>query len=480
MRSIYTVLCCMFLLSCKKFIQVEPDNQQIVASQAFSSDETAVSAISGVYHDMISTNSFANGSASSILQLAGLSADELIPYSEADADKQAIQFLHNAIRTDNELLYNPMWSSLYKTIYQCNAILSALPQSDKVSASVKEQVLGEAKFVRAFCHFYLTGLFKDVPLITTTSYTDNAKVSPSTQEQVYAQILKDLLEAKDQIAENYMASGWMVERVRPNRSTVHALLARTYLYMGNWADAARSAELVINNNTLYQLQPDPGAVFTAASTEAIWQLKPVLPGYNTMEGYSFVVTGDAPAPANYILRPALIHAFEAGDLRKDNWVGVFGDGYYPYKYKVHSGDFVSEYSMILRLSEQYLIAAEARIRDNDIAGGIAHLNTLRSYRRAEPSIAVPDPLPVLDTDMTEAQAMMAVEKERHVELFTEWGHRWFDLKRWPSVTTAGETRADDVLKPLKGANWQKTDILYPFPKREVDMNPRLRPQKDGY
>jgi len=75
------------------------------------------------------------------------------------------------------------------------------------------------------------------------------------------------------------------------------------------------------------------------------------------------------------------------------------------------------------------------------------------------------------TANNQAALIDAVIHERQVELFTEWGHRWLDLKR--------TNRADAVLGILKGSNWQSTDILYPIPQSEIQNNLNII-QNPGY
>jgi hypothetical protein len=78
---------------------------------------------------------------------------------------------------------------------------------------------------------------------------------------------------------------------------------------------------------------------------------------------------------------------------------------------------------------------------------------------------------VLPTNLDKPALLLAVEKERQLELFTEWGHRWFDLKR--------TQRSTAVLGPIKGANWQVTDTLYPIPSDAIRTNINLT-QNEGY
>ncbi|HEU4473178.1 MAG TPA: RagB/SusD family nutrient uptake outer membrane protein, partial [Flavisolibacter sp.] len=122
---------------------------------------------------------------------------------------------------------------------------------------------------------------------------------------------------------------------------------------------------------------------------------------------------------------------------------------------------LAEYLIVFRLAEQYLIRAEARMHKGDIQGSISDLNIIRS--RAG--------LPSLPVTLTPVQLATAIEQERRVELFCEWGHRWQDLKR--------TGRAGAVLSTAKAPNWQSTDELYPIPAVEMQNNPFLT-QNPGY
>ncbi len=154
---------------------------------------------------------------------------------------------------------------------------------------------------------------------------------------------------------------------------------------------------------------------------------------------------------------------------------VYSDGsyYYPFKYKVRipSSIIESEYLMIFRLAEQYLIRSEARIHLGKISDGVADINLIRDRSRETSSAEVPDPLPLISPNLTQEEALMFVLHERRVELFAEWGHRWLDLKR--------TKLADFTLSTIKGVNWQVTDTLYPVPQSEINKNKNLI-QNDGY
>ena len=96
----------------------------------------------------------------------------------------------------------------------------------------------------------------------------------------------------------------------------------------------------------------------------------------------------------------------------------------------------------------------------DITNGLQDLNVIRNRAR------LPD-----ITAVSQEALLQSILKERRVELFTEGGHRWFDLKR------TGE--AQSVLQPLK-PGWQNTQLLIPLPETELILNTNLKPQNPGY
>jgi hypothetical protein len=118
-----------------------------------------------------------------------------------------------------------------------------------------------------------------------------------------------------------------------------------------------------------------------------------------------------------------------------------------------------DHSTVLRLAEQYLIRAEARTQQNNIAGAQADVNVIR--HRAG----------LGDTPANDKESLLtAIDQERKHELFNEWGHRWLDLKR--------TGRADAVLSAIK-PQWKPTAVLFPIPESEIINNPALK-QNPGY
>ncbi len=457
---IFTFLLITIGSGCKKFVDINPPSNKLLTSDIFSNNQTATGAVLGIYTRMSSSNGFASGGPFSVAQLAGLSADEFLNFSY---NPDNVGFLNNSISTTNFTLENFLWDEPYQYIYSANSILEGLQGTTGVSDSVKTELAGETKFVRAFCYFYLTNLFGDVPMYLTSDYQVNAVAPRTSSVSVYRQIIADLLDAQTVLGSDYSLAN--NQRIRPNKWAATALLARTYLYTQQWDSAEIESTSVINNTNLYSLL-DLNRVFLANSSEAIWQLLSVTPNINTQEGEDFILT--AP-PSDVSLDTFLINAFEPNDQRKTNWIGIFTDStvtpaqvyYFPYKYKVQASNAPpTEYSMVLRLAEQYLIRAEARAELGKFSGAQADLNAIRT-RAGLPS----------NTSANDLSSLLsAIQHERQVELFSEWGHRWLDLKRMNTATA--------ILSPIK-SDWKATDTLYPIPEAEISSNSRIT-QNEGY
>src|SRR5690606_11802471 len=125
---------------------------KLVAEAVFDNDSTAVAAMRGLYSNFAGGTSFASGGASSITYYAALSSDELKTYSTS---VDQLGFYTNSISPISTSALPNLWTTPYKTILEANAVIEALNQSNGVSEVIRNQFIGESKFIRAFCHFYL-------------------------------------------------------------------------------------------------------------------------------------------------------------------------------------------------------------------------------------------------------------------------------------------------------------------------------------
>ena len=459
--NITAVLLCVLLISCEDFVEVESANHTIISETLFNNDETARSAMVGIYNQLAAVP-FSSGGSESVTILAGLSGDVLSPIRSTNIPY--MEFEQHEISPDNLRNFS-LWSSAYNVIYMTNALLEGLANSQRISEEVKHQLEGEARFVRAFTFFYLVNLYGEVPLILTTDYRVNALASRTEEEQIYQQILEDLETSETLLGENYLQG----ERTQVTRYTAMALMARIHLYSENWEQAEYWSSAVISNNSTYGLVEELNQVFLANSREAIWQLSPLGRGTtltNTSEAANLIIHPFLAFLSHLKLGDSFVSSLQEEDKRLKEWIS-FHQGeqsFYANKYKVrNSTDEVTEYSMVLRLAEQFLIRAEARTMLGKKAEAIRDVDKIRERAGLE---SLENVLPAV----SEEQLLEVIMDERKRELFAEWGHRWLDLKR--------TGKADDVLG-VDSSLWQATDMLYPIPEQERMKNPNIS-QNNGY
>jgi hypothetical protein len=479
------------IVSCKKLAETPVPTNLVAENAVYTNDATAISVLNAVYTAMNTTpfqGSLANGSVS---LFAGLAADEYT-LAPAITTPSYVAYYQNSLSqaTTATATGSEHWALFYNLIFKCNAALKGLSssQADGLTASVRQQLIGEAEFMRAFFYFYLTNEFGDVPFALTTDPQAISQLARTNQASVYNQIISDLEDAEMKLSANYLDVTLLnntAERVRPTKWAAAALLARVYLYMGNYTSSIAKATEVINNSTLFTLLP-LNQVFLKNSKEAIFQIQPTDLKLNTQEGKTLIIPATGPSTTTtsnpVYLSKSLLKAFEPGDQRAvyGNWIDtvsykktstLLDTVIFPYKYKVNSSLGVTttsglkEYFMVLRLGEQYLIRAEAKIA-SDPNGAVSDLNAIRT--RAG--------LPPYSGSTAQASLLTAILHERQVELFSEWGHRWFDLKRTGNIDAVMSK-----VTPLKanGKPWQSYQQMFPVPLSDILASTNLT-QNTGY
>ena len=451
--------------NCNKLVEIPNPINSVSEAQVFSSDASATYAMMGIY-SYFSNSSAQIFSNSATTIYAGESADELTdqtPGSEANDF-----FLSNTLssQVNGGQCLGLFWQPAYFGIYSANSIISGVQASNSLSAGVRRQLLGEAKFIRAFSYFYLTNLFGNVPLDLSDDFNQTILLSNSSQSDIYAQIISDLHDAQALMVGDFSFTNG--QPIRANKWAATALLARVYLFQKNWAGADSAASAVISSG-LFTLASNLDSVFLPNNSEAILQLQ-TLNNYPfaTSEGY-FLIPPDSNAQANCWITPQLFNSFEPSDLRKLDWIDSTDFGgiyyYYPFKYKIAVGSAgtISENYTLLRLAEQYLIKAEADANLGQFATSVTNLNIIRT--RAG--------LNELAASLSQPQLLSAIQHENQVEFFAELGHRWMDLRRWGIALQTLDTIY------YKMGNIDSTQLLYPIPISELQTDPNLR-QNPGY
>lgn len=477
-KIIHLFICIAFpallLAGCKKWIEIDPPIDTITTGEMFSSNKEAEWAMAAVYSKLINgmeSVNISNAAESNFGSglptiLGGVSADEFVP-SPTLLSGDYLRLSSNSLTVKTSGVTTQLWTTAYKIIFDANGVIEGIEgsKSHQLTDSVRKQLTGEALALRAFAYFYLVNFFGDLPLVLTVDFNQTAGLSRAPAGRIYEQITADLRLAKTLLSADFAVGKG--ERVRVNKWFAEALLARVSLYTGDFQQAVASATAVIGETGLFGLEGDVANVFLKNSREAILQLKQAHTNEAlknaTPEGMAFNPwqTG---IPPRFHINSALPDMFGETDKRKTSWIAHIAGIYYPFKYKTGNYNAVymgeqTEYYTVMRLAEMYLVRAEASVRLSgaNAANAIKDLNEVRGRAGAA---GLPETL-------TAQQVTDAVAKERQLELFAEWGHRWLDLKR--------TGKASSVLSAMPHKQPWKGDyqLLYPIPEEEIRNNNNL-------
>ena len=480
------IMCLLIVISgtgCKKYLEIPLPANKIAGEGAYKTDRSSAATLSNIFA-VLTGSGFFDG-AKSIGYNTGLYTDELTSLNINLTDNVA--FYSDAV---NDVHTGNVWTALYQNIYNANLAIEGV--STSTTLLNKNQWLGEAYFIRALCYFYLTNYYGDVAMVTTSDYIVNKDLGRSPKEAAYKLIISDLLQAQSLLTNEYRdaAGNVTLSKGRPNKHTVTALLARAYLYTGDWANAEIQSGNVIDATIgaakAYTLVPASNIenVFVAASTETIFNLVATFAvrdysAYNNNMAANIPYSAVGWSGVAAAVSPSLVNAFETNpttltdDRRKTYWLrmttmaagGTFPaqTKYFPNKYK--STVVGAENIILFRLAEQYLIRAEARDRLNKLADARTDLNTIRTRAglNGTPAIAQDD-------------VIKAVWKERRVEYFAEIGNRFFDLRRTGTIDAVMNAEV-----PLKGvgATWNALKQYFPISAYDISVNKNLI-QTPGY
>jgi len=445
------LLICTVSISCEKLIEVDMPNNQIDQTKVFEDVQTANAALSGLYASLYDDSPLSGDLTGSIM---GTYTDDLDFYPPTNTDG-TLDLYTNSLIAGNPKIY-AYWTAAYQKVYMANAIIEGVDNSMSLSSADKNRIKGEALLVRSILFFYLQQIFGDIPLPISTHYQVNQSLGKTSSVDVLNKLVTDLIDCRNMLTDDYRNS----ERIYPNRKVADLMLAKTYLLQHRWNDAEASLKSIVQH-PLYPFQNDITKVFINSGKHIIWQLKPKNNGDATKEAklYYFVNS----APNTFALTPSLMSTFSNVDKRKLNWISSVTVGsntwYRPSKYKNQTSN-LTEYSVIFRLEETYLLLAESLANQNKIDEALPYVNATR--QRAG--------LTNLAGQFTQSEIIDEILLESRREFFTEHGHRFFDLKR------TGRLNVLIGIKP----NWKNYHNLWPLPQKELTLNPNMNPQNTGY
>ncbi len=411
-------------------VDVEPQNS-ISATEAFKTKEDIDKGILGAYASFQSLSYY--GRTYGIF--ADLAADNLSHPIDATATEYA-EVDNNNILPENGSNSN-MWAKMYDGINVANNVITKVPGIENMSSQEKDIALAELYFVRAMNHFNLTRYYGDIPLkLEPTVGVTNLDAPRIPVSEVYSQIITDLTFA----AENLPNSR---SKIRGSKFAAKAMLARVYLYQGNFQQAEAMASDVISNGG-YSLLSNYADIFEDETAESIFEISFSQLERNRIAEYNFPKSLNGRREVEP--SASLLAAYEQDDERFEGSIAFAENLAYAIKYD--DLNLGAENFIVIRLADMYLIRAEAMAKGSspDVNQIKTDINTLRT--RAG--------LSSINSNSID-QLITTIEKERRVEFAFE-GHRWFDLVR--------TGRAIDVLENVTNLN----QTLFPIPFDELQTN----------
>ncbi|HEV7329884.1 MAG TPA: RagB/SusD family nutrient uptake outer membrane protein [Flavisolibacter sp.] len=449
------------LSSCKKeFLELNPPTS-LTPSQALGSEGDLQVALRGVYSGLRNVDYYGR-----TFPILGDILSDNTYQSSQNTNRYTLFNNYSFNVTDGNVA--GLWNAAYTVILRANNIIN----SELTASPGVNQYKGEAYALRALAYFDLVRYFArpyndnpsalGVPIVTT--YNPDLKPARNTVQEVYNQIKSDLTQAYSLMTQFTNSSQF-------SKYAARALEAKVLLTMGDYANAKTAALDVINNGgfsvvpaasyvsywTNPAIETSKGETLLEVSSDAVNNLAFDALGYLYSQGGNY---GDL------LVSEELYALMETGDVRRNLYptgnrpAGV--PAIFVEKYPSIVGD--RDDTKVLRMSEVYLIAAEASYRTGSEPDALMYLNYIRTRRNATPSTA------------TGAALLDDIIEERRIELAFE-GDRYHDLQRL-MLPVSRSANYPSSARTIEYSNFRR---VLPIPQGEIDANPNIRTQQNpGY
>jgi len=436
-------------VGCSSVLDTEPYDR-IAANSEIVDAATAQAAINGAYDALQGTGMYGQY----------LEVSSALVSHEAEW-AGTFQYLGdmavNRMTADNAAV-STMWTSHYQQIDRDNTVLLHVPDVANIPDAARDEILGQAHFLRALSYHNLVKYWGSVPmpLVPVSKPSDASNYTRAAVADIYTQILSDLDQAATLVKNT-------TDTRRVSVTAIRALRARVLLYRASitgattdYQGALDAANAALAGNDALTAVPF-ASLFTATGTntaEDIFRVSFSTAERNSLANYYLAAGRFEAAATNEIY-----NAFEANDIRRGVTLALRPNStnkYQAMKFPTLTG---TENPHVIRRAEVVLIKAEALARLNDLGGAVTEYNNVRARAGL--------PAHVLGVDVTtQDQVLAAIDHERQVELA-------FEGDRFPNLVRRGTAVA------ALGISDRAFQAIFPIPITEITTSPKLT-QNSGY
>lgn len=480
--------------SCTKNLEIRPETF-VSPEELYKDEQGAISGVTGIYRKLMELNNGDYYFLGIVGTDEGKTSSFVPTWGGYWQHYDGVNSYNNLLGAQNQLIQGA-WSTLYKGIVNANTAIKYIPGSS-ASSAVKEQLLGEARFLRAVFYFELVQFFGGVPMPTEVANPEadaNGGHPRSSESEVYELISSDLT-----YAVQHLKSKGVAEVGRANKEAAAALLGKVYLTRKEYPNAKAALQPLMTATTV-GLLPEYADLFKEVNEnnrESLFEIQytnekgNTNSQANTLGGWH--ISNKDTGGGGHVVIPTdyYSNSFEDGDKRKnasirykfydangnvvDYWWWADVTKPHVRKYDITKGSSLdgslsSRNLYYLRYADAVLMYAEVLNEMGETNNGLEYLNKIRGRAGLQPWETVLGRMP------SQQEMRDELLKERMRELGFE-GWRWFDLKRTGKLLSQIKAYNTDAAPNIKERN-----TLLPISAREFELNRSLKPsdQNPGY
>jgi len=501
------VLIALFVFAgCSDFMD-QPVKGKQVLSNYFSNEDECVKAISGCYASLSPEDWWEND----YFYLVGdICSDDAFKGNSIEGDQRDFgELARFNITPQNEWL-EIKYRYSYEQVYRTNLVIENVPNAP-ISDELKQELVAEAHFLRAFGYFELVKNFGGVPKIITPLTVNDPKQPRASEAEIWQLIESDLKIAIEGLQQKSDQSA--AELGRATKGAAQAYLVKAYVFQGKWNDAELLAEHLITDGE-YNLSDPFDQVWNINNPNGNGSIFEIQNNYHELydAGNALpAVTGSrADGGWGFCTPSSHLDNFMSGDPRRNSTIIKHGDyvddehpefdtslsenetGRTNRKYWLALSDRAAQEEhkraplnhILMRYADLLLLHAEAAWHNNNYSDALVSINLVRSRVVLDPVNSSGD------------QLLIDIYNERRIELAME-GHRYYDLKRQQGIEQSQYPRIKEVMESFVAYNMGSNSdydsgndkgilfdvnkhTLFPIPQIEIDLSEGIIVQNPNY